>query len=56
MVFFITTMLLIGYGLNIVVSITLAVKSDDSKVRGRAVFAIFIGLLAAAGVLYLAAH
>jgi hypothetical protein len=56
MVFFITAMLLVGYGLNMVTSIAIIIGSDDSKTRGRAVLAIFIGLLAAAGVLYLASH
>lgn len=56
MVFLVTTLLLIGYGLNLLVSIAGVISSDDPRKRGMSVLAIFIGLAASAGVIYLAAN
>lgn len=56
MVFFITTLLLIGYGINLLVSCSIAITSEDASKRRYAVLAIFTAIFAAAGVIYLAAH
>jgi hypothetical protein len=56
MVFFITTVLMIGYGLNLVILLTASVLGQDTKKRGSALLSAVITIAAACGVLYLAAH
>lgn len=56
MIFFITTLFLIAYGINLVIATSTVIASNDPKSRRYAVLTIFISLLAGAGVIYLAAH
>jgi len=56
MIFAITALLMIGYGLNLVILLTAAVIGQDSKKRGSALLSAAFTILAACGVLYLAAH
>jgi len=56
MVFLVTTLFLIAYGINLVLMSTAAITSNDTKVRRQAVLSIFVCLAASVGVIYLAAN
>jgi hypothetical protein len=56
MVFFITTILLIGYGLNAVIAVATILSADSANKRGQGLLFLGFTLLAGAGVIYLAAH
>jgi uncharacterized membrane protein YidH (DUF202 family) len=56
MVFLVTTLFLIAYGINIVLMSIAAIGSDHVKIRRNAVISIFVCLLAVVGVIYLAAN
>lgn len=56
MVFFITTALLIGYGINLLVFVRQIIVSDDPNKRTIGLISILVTTLSAIGVIYLAAH